>query len=261
MGTDISSVLRKAKITSEIDNDNAHFMIDNALDRILSTKPNKHYTIVGSGMANMLIRTSDGEYYRICFRAYEKDIIDRMLKTDRLIRANDYGIMVPIESNITEDHIYFKVQLLTEPTGSVSYDELHRLFTKVLQLGQHDLAWCDYHESNVKRLNGELKIIDFECWDPIDVNDIMDGALRKYGLGKDTNRLQQWAYDKSSILMVIDPMHLCSIFALIHGYTDPYRFMRLRLNHALFCRMHHLHQSCYNRAVYGFLMHRPFELL
>lgn len=261
MGNDISSVLRKAKITSEIDIDNAHFMIDNALDRILSTMQSKDYTIIGSGMANMLIRTSNGEHYRICFRAYEKDIIDRMNKTDRLIRTNDYGFIPPIESTITEDYIYFKVHLLTEPAVNVSYDELHLLFTKVLQLGQYDLAWCDYHESNLKRLNGELKIIDFECWDPIDVEDIIDGSLRKYDLGKDNNSLQQWVYDKSSILIVINPMHICSIFALIHGYTDPYHFMRLRLNHALFCRKHHLHQSCYNRVVYGFLMYRPFELL
>jgi hypothetical protein len=258
---DLSTVLKKLRLTSEIDINNAHFMVGNALNHILSKKTDKRYKIIGSGVVNIFIGTSDGEYYRVCYRAYEHDVIDKMIKTQNVISSGDYGFLVPLKSNITEDYIYHMVQLLKDPAGSVSFDELHELFSKVLGIGEYELAWVDYHNDNVKRLNGELKIIDFDCQDQKDIDEIIDKVLKKHKLTKNPDELSNWAFDKSSVLSVISTFDLSTIFAVIHGYTDPYNYMRLRFNLELFQLKHNIHSKCFNRAVYAFLMNEPFRMI
>ena len=262
MGNDLSHVLRKADIRSDVDIRNAHYMVNNALERILSTKSDKGYTIVGSGVYNIFIRTSDDEYYRICFRAFEREVIEHKVKTYEVISSDDYGFHVPLEAHITNDCIYYKVHKLDEDPGTITYEELYTLFEKVIKIGQHGLAWGDYHKDNIKRLNGELRIIDFDTWDDKDIEEIIDSTLMKWRLPKDNvDVIWKWAHGSSNFLLVASPHNICAIFAVIHGYTDRYNFMRLRFNLELFQNKYNVHRCLYNRAVYNFLMYTPFGLL
>lgn len=262
MGNDFSSVIRRAGVTSEIEVSNAHYMFNNALRRIFKNK-SIEYTIIANGNSNIIIKThtQPEQYYRICFRAYLPEVTQRMIKTYNVLRERDYGIMVPPEAYIADDYVYYRIDLIGSLKEHPSYNELYNLFLKVLQLAEHGLAWLDYKPSNLGIINGNYVIIDFECWDEEDIEDSVKNILQQLNLTREPEAINHWIKTHTVRCSTMNPYHLTLLFALIHGYTDPFRLMRLSFNYWLFRQKNNIHYRRFNEDIYRFMLETPFALI
>jgi hypothetical protein len=262
MGNDFSSVIRRAGVTSKIDVSNAHYMFNNAIRRIFKDNPIE-YTIIANGNCNIIIKThtQPEQYYRICFRAYLPEVTQRMIKTYNVLRERDYGIIVPPEAYITDNYVYYRINLITPLKENPSYKELYSLFLKVLPLAEHGLAWADYKPSNLGIINGKPVIIDFDCVDEEDIEDNIKTLLDRLQLNRNSENIKQWIHTHRCQCFTMNPYHLNVLFALIHGYTDPLRFMRLKFNYDLFRVKNGLKRITFNEDIYRFMLETPFALI
>ena len=262
MGNDFSSVIRRAGITTEIDISNAHYMFNNALCKIFKNDP-KEYTIIAHGNCNALIKTHTipERYYRICFRAYLPEVTQRMIKTYNVIRQKDYGFMIPPEAYITDDYIYYRIELIEPLKSHPSYEDMHRIFQKLLPLAEYGLAWLDYKPSNLGIINGDYVIIDFECMDKEDIEDTIKTTIKRLNVQREPEVINRWIKTHKVQCLVMNPYYLIMLFALIHGYIDPFRLMRLSFNYHLFRRKHNICYRRFNDDIYRFMMETPFALL
>ena len=262
MGNDFPSVIRRAGITTEIDTSNAHYIFNNALQKIFKNNP-KEYTIIAHGSCNIIIKTRSipERYYRICFRAYLPEVTQRMIKTYNVICQKDYGFLVPPEAYITDDYIYYRIELIEPLKSHPSYDELYTLFLKVLPLSEHGLAWVDYKPSNLGTIDGKPVIIDFDCMDGEDIEDSIKTLLEQLHLNRNPEDIKRWICTHVFQCFTMHHYHLNVLFALIHGYTDPLRFMRLSFNYYLFRRKNDMQYRRFNDDVYRFMMETPFALI
>ena len=262
MGNDFSSIIKRVGVTSEIDVSNAHYMFNNALREIFKNNP-KEYTIIAHGYCNVLIKTHTvpERYYRICFRAYLPEVTQRMIKTYDVIRQKDYGFMIPPEAYITDDYVYYRIELIEPLKSHPSYDDMHSIFQKLLPLAEHGLAWTDYKPSNLGIINGNYVIIDFECMDEEDIEDSIKNTLQLLNLQSEPEAINCWIKTHKAQCLKMNPYHLIILFALIHCYTDPFRFMRLSFNYCLFRRKNNIHYRSFNDDIYRFMMETPFALI
>ena len=262
MGNDLSNIFTRMRL-NDIERDNADYLITNALKHITDNDLSKPYKIIGYGKNNIVI-CIDGMYYRIGYRARSEEVLNRMRHTYEVIKAGDYGFAVPLYASIEYDYCYYHIRTVNERAGNVSYDELHRLFSKLLTLGDHGLAWIDYNRNtNLRRLNGELVIIDFDCWDQRDIQRYTDIVLKEYNVPRDPVIVQRkllddaknrWRYMYSNDMAIL--------FAVVHGYDDPGRYMRLLFNVILYRKKHNMiAKRILNMDTYNFLMERPFSLI
>ena len=262
MGNDFSSVIRRAGIITEMDTSNAYFMFDNALRNIFKNSP-KEYTIIAHGNCNVLIKTHTipERYYRICFRAYLPEVTQRMIKTYNVIRQRDYGFMIPPEAYITDDYIYYRIELIEPLNNHPSYDDMYRIFQKLLPLAEHGLAWLDYKPSNLGIINGNYVIIDFECIDEEDIEDSVKSTLQRLNLPRKPEAINRWIKAHPVRCSIMNPYYLIILIGLIYGYMDPFRLMRLLFNYWLFRRKNNIHYRWFNDDIYRFMMETPFALL
>lgn len=262
MGNDFSSVIRRAGITTEMDTSNAHFMFNNALREIFKNNP-KEYTIIAHGNCNVLIKTHTipERYYRICFRAYLPEVTQRMIKTYNVIRQKDYGFLIPPEAHITDDYIYYRIELVEPLKKHPSYDDMYMIFQKLLPLAEHGLAWLDYKVSNLGIVDGNYAIIDFECVDEEDIEDSIKNTLKRLNLTREPEAINHWIKTHKFQCSTMNPYYLIILFGLIHSYVDPFRLMRLLFNYCLFRRKHSIHHCGFNDDIYRFMMKTPFALL
>ncbi len=262
MGNDFSSVIRRAGVTSEIDVSNAHYMFNNALRKISKDNPIE-YTIIANGNSNIIIKThtQPEQYYRICFRAYLPEVTQRMIKTYNVLREKDYGIMVPPEAYITDEYVYYRIDLIESLKEHPSYDELYSLFLKVLPLAEHGLAWADYKPSNLGTIDGKPAIIDFDCMDEEDIEDSIKTLLEQLHLNRNPEDIKQWICTHGLQCFTMHHFRLNVLFALIHGYTDPLRFMRLMFNYDLFRVKNRIKYITFNEDIYRFMLETPLALI
>lgn len=262
MGSDFSSVIRRAGVSSETDIANAHFLFNNALDRIFKDNP-KEYSIIGAGGCNVLIKTHTvpEQYYRICFRAYLPEALLRMRKTLNVISQGDYGFLLPLESHISLNEVYHKIQLIQPLKEHPSYEELYTIFHKLLPLGEHGLAWTDYKPSNLGIVNGKIVIIDLECSDEDDIEDTIKSLLNSLQLNRDAEDIKHWIQTHKTRCATMNAYYVLLLIALIHGYTDPARFMRLTFNYTLFRIKNDIRCIAFNDTIYTFMMETPFALI
>lgn len=262
MGNDLSIIYTRMRL-NDIERDDADYLITNALKRITNNDLNKQYKIIGYGKNNIVI-CIDGQYYRIGYHAKSDESINRMRHTYEVIKAGDYGFVVPLYAAIEPKYCYYHIRMANERAGNVTYEELHGLFTKLLKLGDHGLAWIDYNRNtNLRRINGELVIIDFDCWDQQDIQKYTEIVLEAYNVPHDPAIVQRkllddaknrWRYMYSN--------DMATLFAVVHGYDDPSRYMRLLYNVILYrkkCNI--IDKRILNMDTYNFLMERPFSLL
>lgn len=262
MGNDFSSIIKRAGVTSKIDVSNAHYMFNNALRRIFKDKPIE-YTIIANGYSNIIIKTRSypEQYYRICFRAYLPEVTQRMIKTYNVLQERDYGIIIPPEAHITDDYIYYRIYPIESLKEYPSYDELYTLFLKVLPLSEHGLAWVDYKPSNLGTIDGKPVIIDFDCMDEEDIEDSIKTLLEQLHLNRNPEDIKRWICTHVFQCFTMHHYHLNVLFALIHGYTDPLRFMRLIFNYDLFRIKNGLKRITFNEDIYKFMLETPFALI
>lgn len=262
MGNDFSSVIKCAGITTEIDTSNAHYMFNNALQKIFKNNP-KEYTIIAHGNCNIIIKTHSipERYYRICFRAYLPEVIQRMVKTYNVIRQRDYGFMIPSEAYITDDYIYYRIELIEPLKTHPSYEDMYMIFQKLLPLAEHGLAWLDYKPSNIGIINGKYFIIDFECIDKEDIEDTVKTTLKRLNITREPEAIKRWIKTHTFQCSTMNPYYLIILFGLINGYMDPFNFMRLSFNYHLFRRKNNIHYRRFNDDIYRFMIETPFALL
>lgn len=262
MGTNFSTVLRNSGITTEIDTENAYFMFNNALRQIFRYKP-MNYTIIAHGNCNVLIKTYTNPelYYRICFRAYIPEVTQRMIKTYNVIRRHDYGFLVPLEAYITDEYVYYRIELIKPLKDHLSYEMTYNLFRKLLPLANYGLAWADYKPSNLGIVNGEPVIIDFECVDKEDIEAVLKPFLEQLRLNRNPKDINKWIRMHKKQCATMNPYRLILLFASIHGRTDPLGVMRLLFNHVLFCIKNNIRYPNFNDDIYDFMMNSPFALL
>ena len=262
MGNDFSSVIKRAGVTTEVDISNAHFMFDNALHKLFKNNP-KEYTIIAHGNCNVLIKTHKipEQYYRICFRAYLPEVTQRMIKTYNVIRQKDYGFMIPPEAYITDDYIYYRIELIEPLKRHPSYEDMHKIFQKLLPLAEHGLAWMDYKPSNIGIADGKYFIIDFECIDAEDIEDTVKTTLKRLNITREPNAINRWIRTHAFQCSIMNSYYLVILFGLIHGYMDLFRLMRLSFNYHLFRRKNNIHYRMFNDDIYKFMIESPFALL
>ena len=262
MGNDFSSVIRRAGIKTEVDTSNAHFMFNNALHKIFKNNP-KEYTIIAHGNCNVLIKTHTipERYYRICFRAYLPEVTQRMIKTYNIIRQRNYGFIIPPEAYITDDYVYYRIELIEPLKSHPAYEDMHRIFQKLLPLAEHGLAWLDYKPSNLGIVNGKYVIIDFECMDEEDIEASIDDIIQPLNLTREPETINRWIKTHKVQCSMMNYYHLIILFGLIHCYIDPFRIMRLLFNYCLFRRKNNIHRLSFNDDIYRFMMETPFALL
>ena len=247
---------------SVIDRENAYFMFNNAIAHIFRNSKDKDYTIMGHGNSNIIIKTkmNPASYYRICFRAYEPKVIERMRKTLSVIRNGDYGFLLPLESHIDYDYIYYKIRLV-DRVCDVTYEELYDILKKLLPLGQYDLAWVDYKPSNLGYVDGKIVIIDFECMDKEDIDYNIEGLIHEYRISKDPNMVKEWLKKHIPKCNIMHPHRVNLLIALVHGFTTPGQFMRMRFNYDLYRKKKGYKYTRFNKDIYQFMMKTPFGLL
>ena len=262
MGNDLTTVLKHAGVTSKIDINNAHYMVNNALCEIFKDEP-IDYTIIAHGNCNILIKTHTvpEQYYRICFRAYIPEVTQRMIKTYNVLSQNDYGFLLPPEAHITDDYVYYRIELVKTLKTHLSYEEMYSMFQKVLPLAEHDLAWIDYKPGNLGIVDGKIVIIDFECLDEEDIKDTTRTVMKKFCINNTPEDIKQWIRTHKRQCNSMNPFHLVSLFAAVHGYMDPLRYMRLVFNYALFRRKNDFICTSYNDSIYKFMIETPLSLI
>ena len=262
MGNDLSVIFARMQL-NDIERDNADYLITNALNMITDNDSSKPYRIIGYGKNNIVI-CIDKLYYRISYRARTKEVLNRIRHTYEVIKAGDYGFVVPLYAAIEFDYCYYRIRMVNEPAGNVTYDELHRLFSKLLKLGDHGLAWFDYNRNNnLRRLNGELVIIDFDCWDQKDIQRYTEIVLEAYNVPHDPAIVQRKLLDDAkNRWRYMYSRDMAILFAVVHGYDDPGRYMRLLFNLILYRKKRNaIDKRILNMDTYRFLMERPFSLL
>ena len=78
---------------------------------------------------------------------------------------------------------------------------------------------------------------------------------------RDEEDIKQWICTHRCQCFTMNPYHLNVLFALIHGYTDPLRFMRLKFNYDLFRVKNKLNRITFNEDIYIFMLETPFALI
>lgn len=247
---------------NDIEKQNADYLFHNAL-RQINGGVDRQYKIIGYGKYNIVIHTN-GAYYRIGYRGRSDEAIERMRQKYNIIKeGGDYGFILPLTAVITPDYTYYKIRMVNEKLGTITYGEMHKLFSKLLPLGDKGLAWIDYHKNNVRCVNGEPVIIDFDCWDQRDIQYYINHVLKAYNVPRDPNIIQQKLLDDAKHRWRY--MHsrcAATLFAVVHGYTDPGRYMRLVFNAYLYRTQRiFIDKLILTMDMYEFMMNRPFSLL
>jgi hypothetical protein len=184
-----------------------------------------------------------------------------MIKTYSVIRKRDYGFFVPPEAHISDDYIYYRIKLIEPLKAHPPYEDMYRIFRKLLPLAEHGLAWIDYKPSNIGIVNGNYVIIDFECVDQYDIEDTINTILCRLKLDPKPENIKRWIKTTAAEYMALNPYYLIILFALIHGHTDPLNVMRLAFNYCLFRRRNDITHTPYNGEIYKFMIETPFALL
>ena len=185
-----------------------------------------------------------------------------MIKTYNVIRQKDYGFLIPPEAYIAyNDCVYYRIELIEPLKSHPSYEDMYRIFQKLLPLAEHGLAWTDYKPSNLGITNGEYVIIDFECIDEEDIEDTIKTTLQRLNIAREPEAINRWIKTHAFRCSTMNPYHLITLFALIHGYIDPFKFMRLLFNYCLFRRKNNIHRHTFNNDIYTFMIETPFALL
>jgi hypothetical protein len=184
-----------------------------------------------------------------------------MIKTYNVIRQKDYGFMIPPEAYITDDYIYYRIELIEPLKRHPSYEDMYRIFQKLLPLAEHGLAWMDYKPSNIGITNGKYVIIDFECMDEEDIKDTVKTTLQRLNIPPEPEAINRWIKTHAFQCSTMDPYYLIMMFGLIHDYMDPFNFMRLSFNYHLFRRKNNIQYFSFNNDIYMFMMETPFALL
>ena len=261
MGNDLSYIYKRHGL-NDIERENADYLFTNALKRINDNDLSKPFKIIGYGRFNIVICT-DGLYYRIAYHARSDEAIERMRYKYDIIKSNDYGFVLPLRAEITQDYVYYHIRMVNERPGKITYEELRDLFSKLMRLGENGLAWIDYHKRNIRRLNGKLVIIDFDCWDKQDVSNYIDIVLKAYNVPHDPAIVRsKLLNDTNNSWRLMKSRELAALFSVVHGYEDPGRFMRLTFNAILYRKKHcGINRKILTKEMYDFMIHRPFSLL
>ncbi len=246
---------------NDMQKQNAEYLFRNAL-RQINGGVDRPYKIIGYGKFNIVINTN-GAFYRIGYRGRSDEAIERMRRKYAIIKEGDYGFVLPLTAIITPDYTYYKIRMVNEKLGTITYDETHKLFSKLLPLGDRGVAWIDYHKNNIKRLNGEPVIIDFDCWDQKDIQYYINRVLKAYNVPHDPVIVQQKLLDDAEHRWrYMHTRDVATLFAVVHGYTDPGRYMQLIFNAHLYRKRCNLvDKLILNTDMYEFMMNRPFSLL
>ena len=260
MGNDLSTICSRMRL-NDIEKQNADYLFHNAL-RQINGGVDRPYKIVGYGKYNIVICIDDS-YYRIGYRGRSDEAIEHMRQKYDIIKEGDYGFVLPLTAVITPDYTYYKIRMVNENLGTMTYDEIHKLFRKLLPLGDKGLAWIDYHKDNIRRLNGEPVIIDFDCWDQRDIQYYIKHVLEAYNVPHDPAIVQRKLLeDAEHRWRYMHTRDAATLFAVVHGYTDPGRYMRLIFNAYLYRKRCNLvDKLILNMDMYKFMMNRPFSLL
>ena len=260
MGNDLSAICSRMHL-NDIEKQNADYLFHNAL-RQINGGVDRPYKIVGYGKYNIVIRTN-GAYYRIGYRGRSDESIERMRRKYDIIKEGDYGFVLPLSAVITPDYTYYKIRIVNEKCGTMTYDEMHKLFSKLLPVGDKGLAWIDYHKNNMRRVNGEPVIIDFDCWDQRDIQYYINLVLEAYDVPHDPAIVQQKLInDAKHRWRYMNSCDAATLFAFVHGYTDPGRYMRLIFNVHLYRKQRSLvDKLILTIDMYEFMINRPFSLL
>lgn len=262
MGNEFSTAIIRTDIRSKEDRDGACEMFNNAIGHIFRNSYDKAYTILANGNSNILIKTKTNpeRYYRICFRAYLPEAVERMRKTVNVIKTRDYGFLVPLESYFTKYYIYHRIQLV-DRVKDVTYMEMYEIFKKVMPLSEHGLAWIDYKPSNLGYVDGKIVIIDFDCMDSEDIADNIRWILEKHNLENDPSVVKRWLRSHMVKCNRMHPHYLNLLIGIALGYTDPESFMRMRFNYDLYRKKNGFKYTRFNNDIYEFMMKTPFGLL
>lgn len=260
MGNDLSTICNRMHLNA-IEKRNAEYLFHNALGHI-NGGVDRPYRIVGYGKFNIVINTN-GAYYRISYRGRSDEAIERLRRKYDTIKEGDYGFVLPLTATITPDYTYYRIRMVNEKLGTITYAEMHKLFSKLLPLGDKGLAWIDYHRNNLRRLNGEPVIIDFDCWDQTNIHYHINRVLKAYKVPPDPAIVQRKLLDDAEHRWrYMHSRDAATLFAFVHGYTDPGRYMRLVFNAHLYRkRRGFVDKLILNMDMYEFMMNRPFSLL
>ena len=235
-------------------------------------KPATTKFIIDVGNFNVIAKVGNS-IYRIYYRPIDKWYIALANKIYSVISKHDYGILSPISVKATPKFIYAKIRLVEYYQGA-SYDKIHALLKKALNVTKHGLLFVDFHQYNLGTINGKPIIIDYDLIEEQEIIDIIANAANIFGVKLQSLKTTKkcTATEKSAILKACErnidkgiPMYynylMICLIAYSKGYLDGYSFSRLHLNDALWVCKFNVDDGQWSRSRYQFLVKTPFGLL